>query len=298
MRLRADLVPLPDQQWRLISPDGVFCTLVDPPEEWVDALRLGSYGYESQFDGELERALARHNMLAEISCNGRVLVIGGGLVAAEVCLNLAQAGIVVEISAPEAAQVALDPLGFHTSAAAAIRAWVGERCPTAHTEVAPHWTALTAGEAAVAIVATPTVQPDRAITDHLARHFFPHLVVRAHHDSATVGPFIDAGGPCLACLDLAQADHDELWPKTLAILTSHPSQPSTLAAHWAGVQTALETTWFLQGAGTTLRASTIEIDATHSGTARRHWYPHKDCACRYPSVADAVTPISTPQVAC
>jgi len=287
-KLRADLVPLRDQQWRLIGPDGKCCTLLDPPEELVDALRLRSHGFSNQLDDAMEQALADHQLLAHTSSGGRVMVIGGGLVAAEVALALAQAGVAVQVSAPEPSPVVIDPLGFHTSAAASIRSWVVERCPSARIEAAPHWTAITQAQTSLAVIATATVQPDRAITDHLARHWTPHLVARAHYDLATVGPLIDHNGPCLACLDLTQADHDPHWPTTLAALTTRPAQPTALAAHWAGVQSALEAIWFMQGAGTTLRASTIEIDAAHSGVARRRWSPHQDCACRCPS------PLETP----
>jgi len=223
-------------------------------------------------------------MLVERPRDGRVLIVGGGIVAAEAALCLAGAGVPVQISAPEPSPVSLDPLGFHTSAAAAIRAFVNERCPASQIEMAPHWTAVTAGLCGVVIVATATAQPDRAITDHLSRQRLPHLLVRAHHDMATVGPLVDQNGPCLGCLDLTMADHDALWPATLATLIGRPSLPTALAAHWAGSQAALEATWFLRGLGTTLSASTIEIDAAHAGVARRRWHPHADCACACPSV--------------
>jgi len=250
----------------------------------VDALRQLTHGYGGEIDDTLEQALADHKMLVERPRDGRVLIIGGGLVASEAALCLAGAGVPVQISAPEPSPVSLDPMGFHTSAAAAIRAYVGERYPAAQIEMAPHWTAVSPGLCGVVIVATATVQPDRAITDHLSRHYLPHLVVRAHHDLATVGPLVDHNGPCLGCLDLTVADHDAHWPATLAALISRPSLPTALAGHWAGTQAALEATWFLRGLGTTLNASTIEVDAAHAGVARRRWHPHSDCACACPSV--------------
>jgi len=282
MKLRADLVPLHEGQWRLISPDGSCCTLHDPTEQTIDALRSGCHGYPVALDGAFEQSLASHQLLSETLANGQALVIGGGLAAAETTLALAQTGAKVLISAPEPSLVALDPLGFHTSAASAVRAWVTGRCPAARIETAPHWTSITPVHASIVIVATATVQPDRAITDHLSRQRIPHLVVRAHHDLATIGPLVDASGPCLACLDLTQADHDQFWPATLAALITRPSRPTTMAAHWAGAQAAIEATWFMQGAGTTLRASTIEVDAAHAGVARRRWQPHSDCACQCP----------------
>jgi len=250
----------------------------------VDALRQRTHGYGGQLDDTLEQALASHQMLTERPGDGRVLIVGGGLVAAETALSLAGTGVTVLLSAPEPSPVCLDPMGFHTSAAAAIRSYVGERCPAAQIEMAPHWTAVSPGLCGIVIIATATVQPDRAITDHLSRHWLPHLVVRAHHDMATVGPLVDQNGPCLGCLDLAMADHDVHWPITLATLIARPSLPAALAAHWAGTQAALEATWFLRGIGTSLSASTIEIDAAHAGVARRRWHPHSDCACACPSV--------------
>jgi len=283
--LRADLVPLNEnqlqtQQWRLIGPDGVCCTLNNPPASVVDTLTQRSRGYDLPLDDALEEALARYQLIAEPDPTGLVMVVGGGLTAAAVCLALAESGMTVAISAPETAPVDVDPLGVHTSAAAAVRAWTYERFSQARIEIAQHWTAITPGHASLVIIATETVQPDRAITDYLGRRRIPHLVVRAHHDLAVVGPLIDQTGPCLGCLDLTQADHDQSWPKTLATLSVRPAQPTAVAAHWAGVQAALETAWLMRGSGTTLHGSTIEIGIIHPGVTRRRWLQHKDCACR------------------
>ncbi|MCL2782814.1 MAG: hypothetical protein FWD80_02405 [Propionibacteriaceae bacterium] len=256
--------------------------MTDPPEQWLDAMRWRSQGCPGDLDGALEQTLSDHNFMLSSLHQYKLLVIGGGLLAAEIALGLAQAGITVQISASEAAPVGLDPMGFHTSAAAAVRAWVLERLPAAKIETGPHWTALTDGCCDLVVVAPATVQPDRAITDHLARHWLPHLIVRAHCDTAVVGPLVDhQGGPCMGCLDLSLADHDELWPTTAAALTTRVAYPDQLTAHWAGAQAAMESAWFLRGSGTTLRTSTLEADAKTAGLARRRWSPHPQCACRY-----------------
>jgi len=273
-KLRADLVQLNARQWRLIGHDGVCCTLEGPPERWLRGAPM------EDLDAVLEQMLDDRRQMKPSRLLGCVLLIGGGQLAAETALALAQSGVNVQISAPEVAQTPLDPLGSFTSAAAAMCAWVYSRCPDAQLQIGPHWTAVQPHSVDLIIVATATIQPDRAITDHLSRHWLPHLVVRAHHDCATIGPLVDhQGGPCLACLDLTMADHDELWPATLAALTGRPAQPEPMTARWAGVQTALEASWFLQGAGTTLRASTVEIDSSHTGVARRRWESHPDCSC-------------------
>jgi len=287
-QLRADLLRLDDQRWRLISQDGSCCTITNPPKAWVDNLRRRAQGSGDDLDASFEQTLADRRLVQSGTSGHKVVIIGGGLLAAEVALGLAQMGVVVRVSAPQAAPVALDPLGVHASAAAAVREWVMGRMPSAKIEATQHWTALGDGCADLIVVASHTVQPDRAVTDHLARHWLPHLVVRAHHDTAVVGPLVDhQGGPCLACVDLAMADHDALWPATVGALTMAAAEPDASAAHWAGAQATLEAAWFMRGAGTTLRASTIETDATNSGVARRRWHPHKDCACQL-GMADVI----------
>jgi len=281
MDLHADLVPLGDGRWRLIAADGVCCTLDDPPEAWVDDLRARCQGSRRPLAPELESALADHDLLSPEPPRVVALLIGGGLLAAEAALALAQAGVTIHVSAPDAAPVALDPMGEHSSGAAAVRAWVKQRHPRADIGLAPHWTASTPERYRLALIASDTVQPDRAITDHLVRHGLPHLVARAHHGAAVVGPLVAApDGPCLGCLDLTLADHDPHWPATLIALTTRQARPDPAAAHWAGTQAALEGLWFLRAHGATLASSTVEIDLAHPGVMRRRWRPHPDCACR------------------
>ena len=289
MELHADLIPLGARKWRLISPDGSVCTIDNPPAALVDKLRLRCQGSRQSLGAELEHELIVHDLMAPKPPKGRVLLIGGGLTAAETALGLAEAGIAVSVSAPEAAPVSLDPLSEHSSGAAAVRAWVLNRFGSANISLAPHWTAMTAGLAGLVIVATDTVQPDRAITEYLAHNYLPYLVVRAHHHSAMVGPLVDhRDGACLACLDLSMADHDPDWPRSLAALASHPAFPDRITAHWAGTQAALEASWFLRGQGTTLRSGTVEIDGKHAGVARRRWQPHPDCSCGFALDAEIV----------
>ena len=296
MELHADLVPIDDGRWRLISQNGRCCTLIDPPEAWLKNLHYRCQGHPEPLDEALESALAGNDWLTDAHGTGRVIVIGGGLLAAETALALAQAGLIVRVSAPDAAAVTIDPKGLHTSGAAAVRAWVRHRMPTADVEATTHWTSATTGAAALVVVATDTVQPDRAIVDHLARQWLPYLVVRAHHDTAVVGPLVDhRSGPCLACLDLAMADHDPLWTRTLVGLITHPALPNPSAAHWAASQAALEAAWFVRGAGTTLDSLTLEIELGQSGVARRRWQPHTDCACQFTLGRQSVISLSSLQ---
>lgn len=281
MELNADIIPIGPSQWRLVSQDGDCITLDSPPAAWVESLYYLCRGFSLTVDAGLEAILRQSRMMVAAPPAGSVVVVGCGLLAAEVTLGLAMAGWPVLVSAPGAASIVIDPQRCYTDGAAAIRAWVRTRLPAAHVEATCHWTALTPGSSNLVIVATDTVQPDRAITDHLARQRLTCLVVRAHHDTGVVGPLVAyPTGPCLACLDLTMADHDPWWLATLTSLIGRQARPSAAAAHWAGTQAAFEAEWFLRGAGSTLIASTIEVNTSQAGIARRRWQPHPDCNCQ------------------
>ena len=213
---------------------------------------------------------------------GEVWLIGSGLLAAATALALTESGAQVCVSAPDCAPFSIDPMGYYASAAAAIKAWVLERNPGAKLESAPHWTSITPSSARLVVIASLTVEPDRAVTDHLARQGVPYLVIRAHDGTAAVGPLVThTGDACLACLDLTQADHDGRWPVTVRQMTTRLAAPSPLVATWAATQAALEATWFLRGDGMTLNGATVELDFERAGLARRRWGAHPDCGCQH-----------------
>ncbi|MCL2652501.1 MAG: hypothetical protein FWD63_01760 [Propionibacteriaceae bacterium] len=278
MDLMADLIELGDGHWRLLSPTGMCCDIDQPSSGVLTALQYQPAPLPSSF----ETALAANSWLPTRPLLGDVWVLGSGTLAGAIALALAAADLRVLVSAPDCPPTSLDPLGQHASAAAAIRSMVVTRCPSAKVELAQHWTAITPESTGLVIVASHTVQPDRAITDHLARQGVPYLVVRAHHETAVVGPLVThTGDACLACLDLTQADHDEWWPTSVRVLATRPAKPTLLATNWAAAQAACEAVWFLRGHGVTLSGATIELDGTKAGLARRRWKPHRDCSCQH-----------------
>ena len=278
MDLMADLIELGGGRWRLLSPTGMCCDLDHP----LDSLLSGLSGQPDLLPPGFQAALTANAWLANRPSLGDVWVIGSGTLAAATTLALVPTGLRVYVSAPDCAPIALDPLGRHASAAAAIRSMVLAQHPSAKVESAPHWTSITPETTRLVIVASQTVQPDRAITDHLARQGVPYLVVRAHHETAVVGPLAThTGDACLACLDLAQADHDEWWTATVRALTTRLAKPTPLATNWAAAQAACEAVWFLRGDGVTLSGATVELDGSTAGLARRRWLPHRDCACQH-----------------
>jgi len=274
----ADLIELGDGRWRLLSPTGRCCDLENPSYGLVDALQYPGTALPFAF----ETALTENAWPVSRPPIDEVWLIGSGLLAASTALALAQADAHVYLSAPDCAPYSIDPLGQHTTAAAAITAWVGARQPFATLESAPHWTFITADTTRLAIIASQTVQPDRAITDHLARQGVPYLVVRAHRESAVVGPLVThTGDACLACLDLTLADHDRWWPASVCALATRLANPAPMAATWAATHAACEAIWFLRGDGMTLNGTTLEFDPGQAGLARRRWHPHPDCACQH-----------------
>lgn len=276
MDLKADLIDLGGGHWRLLRPTGMCCDLDHPSEQLLDALANQPADLPSGF----EIALTNTWPMGQPPL-GDVWVIGAGSLAAATTLALSQAGAEVFISAPDAAPNSLDPLGRHASAASAIRSLALARQPSAKLRLAAHWMSITPETTPLAVIASHTVQPDRAITDHLARQGVPYLVARAHHDTAAVGPLVThTGDACLACLDLTQADHDMWWTSSLRALTTRVATPTPLAANWAAAQAACEAVWFLGGKGMTLNGATIEMDGGQAGLVRRRWHPHRDCACQ------------------
>jgi len=274
----ADLIELDTGRWRLLSPTGRCCDLEDPSDNLVDALQFPGTVLPSSF----EAAMTANCWPSSRPPIDDVWLIGSGVLAAATALALTQADAQVHISAPDCAPHALDPLGQHATAAAAITAWVLARQPFATVESAPHWTFITSETTRLAVIASPTVQPDRAITDHLARQGVPYLVIRAHREAAVVGPLVThTGDACMACLDLAQADHDQWWPSSVRALTTRLANPAMLAATWAATQAAFEAIWYLRGDGMTLNSATVEMDGGRAGLAKRRWRPHPDCACQH-----------------
>ena len=145
--------------------------------------------------------------------------------------------------------------------------------------VGPHWTQLDT-DTDLVVLATGTVEPDRAITEHLLRRDLAYLVVRAHHGHAWVGPLVAPHSPaCLRCLDLAMSTDDPGWPQVLSTLLQSPTAPSPVATGWAAAVTAANVGWFLADGRCDLEASTLEMDQRATGLRRRSWNRHPDCAC-------------------
>ncbi len=125
-----------------------------------------------------------------------------------------------------------------------------------------------------------------SVSEPWRRRGVPHLPVVSLGPRLSIGPLVTADGPCLRCVDLHRAQHDEHWPCVLAALNQPgldaehglrcDSVAATLAAGWAAMLIHL----FLDGAGLPAGLA-LEVAFGRLRTLPRRWSRHPGCAgCR------------------
>lgn len=239
--------------------------------------------------------------LAELKGNRTINGLCAGLPVAErqvflkVCEQLTSLGLLRDPSPPAGriavlgsgplAQALIDRVADQMEAIAtdAYGAWV-----SAHTRRLPrcaqfkalsHWSELNAEDVDLVIVASGTVEPDRAMLDHLHRRALPHLIIQAHHGSAAVGPLVDGHtGSCRRCHDLLLTDEDPDWPHVLRTLSRVTANPDPAALDWAVSIATPRILWFIDTRASDLFSTTLQMSATHPGVERAQWPLHQDCA--------------------
>jgi len=187
----------------------------------------------------------------------RVVLSGGGRLAAPMATALAEAGV---------GHVSPVPPG---------------RIPEAVRRVAPDTTTrpVRRGEPSF-VVHLGMDGPANLIAAGHARRRRPHLLIAVRDDTVVVGPLVPpAGSPCLNCLDLHRRDRDPAWPALAAQLAAADlepvSAPTVLAA--AGFAAA-EVLSYLDGGVPDTLGATMEISAP-GRSRRRSWPPHPGCDC-------------------
>ena len=147
-----------------------------------------------------------------------------------------------------------------------------------------HWSELDALAPGLTVVATSTVEPDRAITEHLARHDLPHLVVRRSDDEVRVGPLVEPGRtPCLRCADTLLTATDPRWPETLLTRSAQPTSALTgrIGVAWAAASAAVQVTCYLRTGRADTMGCTLELAADDLLTRVRQWPYHPECGCTW-----------------
>lgn len=133
------------------------------------------------------------------------------------------------------------------------------------------------------VLAAPTVEPDRALTDELLRAGRPHLVVRVEPDRAVVGPLVIPGRtPCIRCVDLSRCRLDSAWPHLLAQLCREPVEPEPALLAWAATTAAVQARAWVAGNVPETSGSTLELGLADFRLRSRNWPAHPRCGCLVP----------------
>jgi hypothetical protein len=147
----------------------------------------------------------------------------------------------------------------------------------------PHWSELVDGLRGFAVVATDTQEPDRALTDALARAGRTHLIVRLEAGRAVVGPLVLPGrSPCVRCHDLLRCHYDPLWPRLVAQLCQDRSPPDPVLLAWAVSTAVVQIRCHLAGDEPDATGRTLELGGDHVLRVR-DWQVHPGCGCVLPA---------------
>ncbi len=147
-------------------------------------------------------------------------------------------------------------------------------------EAMPHWSEVVAGLPGFVVVATDTQEPDRALTDTLARTGRTHLIVRLETDRAVVGPLVIPGStPCTRCHDLLRCHYDRAWPRLVAQLCRDRAAPDPVLLGWAASTAVVQIRCRLAGGAPDATGRTLELGSTDHVLRVRDWQVHPDCGC-------------------
>ena len=208
--------------------------------------------------------------------SARILITGGGRLAAPVAVALAAAGIghihpdlSGTVTAEELPGGPLTTADVGGPRAAAVISALARVAPAMHTgdlRRGPVTLAIQLGhEQPVALLAAA----------HLTRRR-PHLAVALREGVPAIGPFVPAAGaPCLNCIDLHRRDRDPGWTGFLPPAAEPCAVATALAA--TALATA-ESLAFIDGDTPQTRGVTIEIHSP-GVLRRRTWHPHPSCLC-------------------
>ncbi|WP_141211215.1 hypothetical protein [Enemella dayhoffiae] len=270
-------------------------TILDPPApgDWPAALRLldgrTPYAEVSARTGvaaaaltEVVDQLGRLGLLTRPDSpappGDRVRLIGAGaigLAVAEAYL-LAEAGE-LQVVDPEPPDHALYP-DVRPTAAESLTAHLRAR-RLGPVRVGAHWYDEQSAGHDLTVVASDTLECDRALTDTLLRQDRAHLLVRPLPDGVLIGPLVVPGQTCCTrCTDLVRRS-DPAWPHLLAQLSRLRVRPGGDLLGWAAATVVQQVrAWSMTGAAETLGA-TVELRRDTWTLQQRRWPQHPDCGC-------------------
>lgn len=248
--------PLTDQLLQTLASDGQFAESSDTARlAWQDWL--------------LDR-LDEHGLLGGPAWAARIRIMGSGVVAQRIATLLIDVGhtVLIHDSAPL-------PGTRRTQGQRLVSQL--RRTPRRHGGRA----VVDAGEPVdLTVVCTGTCEPDRSLTDSLARGGHPYLVVRTRPGTAIAGPLVvPSETSCVRCADLWRSLADPAWARLAAQLAHRPSPDDPLLDAWVTAVSLAQIAAFLHGETGELRSRTLTLAADTGRTTLRVWPLHHDCIC-------------------
>ena len=144
----------------------------------------------------------------------------------------------------------------------------------------PHWSEMVEHLPGFVVVATDTQEPDRALTDALARTGRSQLIVRLETDRAVVGPLVMPGrSPCVRCHDLLRCHYDPAWPRLVAQLSRDRPPPDPVLLGWAAATAVVQIRCRLAGGAPDAIGRTLELGSADHVLRVREWRVHPGCGC-------------------
>ena len=214
--------------------------------------------------------LEEHGRLTSAAIGEPIRILGSGRVAGRIASALLDLGNTVHVRDP-----ALHDKTGPSGAERLVR----------HLQRAPgrqrHRAAMdTGGRVALTVVCTGTCEPERSLTDALARDGETYIVLRTRPGTAVAGPLVvPADTSCLRCADLWRTEADPVWPRLAAQLAHRPAPDDPVLDTWVTALGLAQIVAYLCGEAGELRSRTLTLSRDTGRTTLRVWPQHPRCAC-------------------
>lgn len=217
--------------------------------------------------------LDEHGRLAEPATATPIRVMGSGRVAGRIASALLDLGHSIHVRDP--APVAGTRLTAAERLVGHLRRSPGRQGRRAKID--------TGDDVAITVVCTGMCEPERSLTDALARGREPYIVLRTRPGRAVAGPLVvPPETSCLRCADLWRAEADPVWPRLAAQLAHRQAPDDPVLDAWVTALGLAQIVAFLYGEAGELRSRTLTLASDTGRTTLRVWPQHPHCACHAP----------------
>ena len=219
--------------------------------------------------------LDEHGRLAEPAAATPIRVLGSGRVAGRIASALLDLGHSIHVRDP--APLAGTRLTAAERLVGHLRRSPGRQGRRAMID--------TGDDVALTVVCTGTCEPERSLTDALARGREPYIVLRTRPGTAVAGPLVvPPETSCLRCADLWRSEADPVWPRLAAQLAHRPAPDDPVLDAWVTAMGLAQIVAFLYGEAGELRSRTLTLASDTGRTTLRVWPQHPACSCHAPGL--------------